>query len=148
MKCPKCKNTAQFQTPELKFIVPAWLTLGVPSLYRSYLKKARVQCSECLHIFPRPSVSKAPVAIFAMWALLFSVLPFLSAVLFSNFPEVIDALPNYYVINVIENFVQNNAKIVSISIALMLVLMFVLCVTAYYVSNILFRQKIKVNQEL
>ncbi|WP_217640301.1 hypothetical protein [Desulfoluna spongiiphila] len=107
-----------------------------------------MQCLDCLHVFPRPSKPKAPVAIFSMWVLGVTVLPFLSVVLLSNVPGTMDAVPNYYVIRVIEAFVQGHPKIVSISIAITLISISLLCVGAYTVSNILYRRKIKARQDL
>jgi len=143
MKCPKCNNTKEFQSPKISYAIPAWLTVGLPSVHRAYYRKKYVQCSECMHIFPRKRLPQAPVAIFSMWIIgIISTLVILS-LLFSNLPKFVNFIPDFLLIQVIEGFIKNNIKIVSISIALFFVSVFPICIVSYFISNYIFRSKVR-----
>lgn len=143
IKCPKCGNNENFITPKITFLIPAWLTLGIPSVYRRYVKMLQIQCEKCDHIFQRPSVPQASVAKLSICILAIVGISIVLSFMFAGSPGFLKFVPDFQVLEIIEEFINNNSKGVTISIIFMLVCITILCSATYFISNFVLRYRIK-----
>lgn len=145
IRCPECGNNTDFSEPEIKFLIPVWLTVGVPSLYRAHLKKSSVQCLKCKHIFPMLSIPQAPLSKFANIVLSIMIFTAMSALILSNFPELLNKIPENIIFDAVESFIIGNSRLVAICIVIFIICVSVLCFLTSLVANYKYKKTMKEN---
>lgn len=143
-QCPRCRNDEEFLRPsEETYPLGFRLFLfgGVlPALLFQHHTRHRIQCGQCTHIFQQPPIPRSPVAKFALWIIIATLLLFTAAIFYFHFPEFTTLWPSLPVIQSLEDAIGAHPRVAAYFIALLVGLMIISSWVAALVSNAAFRK--------
>lgn len=109
-------------------------------LYAGHLRH-RVQCVKCSYIFRPPPVPSAPVAKFAGWIFALLFISIITAVFFCFVDGLAGILPSVPGIDLIEEVVAKQPRVIAYLLATASVLIVIACWAAASISNIKYRRR-------
>ncbi len=145
VKCPQCGNNDNFENIKIDRFKGIWRFILIPAPFLCSTYK-RLRCPECKFLFKKPPVPQTALAKLANIVIGIIAISIFIPIIFSNAPDLLKIVSENNLLLLIENFIHENSKSVTIGF-LFICFTVPVFILISLISNFTLHQRIKKDYE-